>query len=197
VLQMWDCTTDLDKPRKDLPCNTHIYIDLREDKLNLCVCCRSNDAWWGAYGANYVHFGVLQEWLAAALGKPVGTLVQFSWNLHLYTEVVSAAKNEATRLAGSDPYMTGVQPIALVQEPTAWDRDLRRFMREPMSDGKYEEPFFEGVSIPMYVSWQDRKSMADDGGRSAAYQIVAEDWRHACLEWLDRADARARAKETT
>ena len=61
VLQMWDWTRDLFGDWKDRPCNTHIYFDRRHDALNMTVCCRSNDSLWGAYGANAVHFSMLQE----------------------------------------------------------------------------------------------------------------------------------------
>ncbi len=69
VIAMWDPIADLGQEYRDIPCNTHIYCRVRilgdvdftgdwshEPVLDLTVCCRSNDAIWGAHGANAVHF---------------------------------------------------------------------------------------------------------------------------------------------
>ena len=113
VLQMWDCYSetqvgcnDLAGNWRDRPCNTHIYLrvapspDYNGFVLNMCVCCRSNDAIWGAHGANAVHFSVLQEYLAARVGVEMGTLFQLSWNYHVYLELVHklAKKADATTI---------------------------------------------------------------------------------------------------
>lgn len=88
VLQMWDFDDkDLDGDWKDRPCNTHVYFDCRNERLNMTVCCRSNDMLWGAYGANVVHFSILQEVLAAEIGVPVGVYRQMSNNFHVYTDL--------------------------------------------------------------------------------------------------------------
>lgn len=66
VLQMWDTIADLGWPKRDIPCNTQAYFSRDYlGRLDMTVCCRSNDIIWGAYGANAVHFSMLQEFLAA------------------------------------------------------------------------------------------------------------------------------------
>src|SRR5690606_1699783 len=55
VIAMWDPNSDLDYALRgglDTPCNTHLYFGVRDGALNMTVCCRSNDAVWGAHGAN-------------------------------------------------------------------------------------------------------------------------------------------------
>jgi thymidylate synthase len=71
VITMWDPVADLGTIAKDRPCNTHVYLRVRQDTqvvnrtteqdkkdrsiritvsshvLDLTVCCRSNDAVWG------------------------------------------------------------------------------------------------------------------------------------------------------
>lgn len=84
VIQMWDATLDLGERKRDIPCNTHIYFDCRGGVLNMTVCCRSNDALWGAYGANAVHMSFLQELIAAGVGIRVGVYRQMSNNFHAY-----------------------------------------------------------------------------------------------------------------
>ena len=44
VMQMWSAKADLGATKRDLPCNTHIYLSLKEGTLDMTVCCRSNDA---------------------------------------------------------------------------------------------------------------------------------------------------------
>lgn len=109
VLAMWDPVTDLGQDGADFPCNTQVYFRTRLTpvppdtvtpklqerararpadmlSLDITVTCRSNDAIWGAYGANAVHFSVLQEFVAAACGFRVGTMWQLSNNLHAYED---------------------------------------------------------------------------------------------------------------
>lgn len=85
VLQMWDAPSDLGGKGKDLPCNTHAYFGINaEGALDMTVCCRSNDAVFGAYGANAVHFSFLQEFIAGCVGVPMGRMWQLSNNWHFY-----------------------------------------------------------------------------------------------------------------
>jgi thymidylate synthase len=89
VLQMWDGHEELKKAvtgGKDCCCNTAIYFDPLDGKLNMTVTNRSNDTVWGAYGANVVHMSILHEYVAAQTGLQLGTYYQMSNNLHLYTE---------------------------------------------------------------------------------------------------------------
>lgn len=86
VIQMWCPLRDLGVNKKDVPCNTTIYFDTTGGKLNMTVCCRSNDMLWGAYGSNVVHFSMLLELIAHGTGIPMGAYRQFSNNFHLYTE---------------------------------------------------------------------------------------------------------------
>jgi thymidylate synthase len=86
VLQIWDCALDLGTHSKDIPCNDLIFCSINgeDDSLDITVCNRSNDAIWGAYGANAVQFSMLQEYIAGRLGVKVGKYRQFSNNFHAY-----------------------------------------------------------------------------------------------------------------
>src|SRR5512137_1214536 len=64
VINMWDPEADLGEEGKDFPCNTHLYFRVKDDRLNMTVCNRSNDMVWGMLGANIVHFSVLLEYIA-------------------------------------------------------------------------------------------------------------------------------------
>ena len=69
VLQMWDPRCDLVLPGKDIPCNLEAHFLVRDSQLDMLVSNRSNDIIWGTYGANAVHFSMLQEFVAAAVGN--------------------------------------------------------------------------------------------------------------------------------
>lgn len=98
VLQIWDAQRDLGAKTKDMPCNDFIMFKVRDGHhggtadnpepslmLDMTVCCRSNDAIWGAYGANVVQFSFLQEYIARSIGVSVGMYTQLSDSFHVYT----------------------------------------------------------------------------------------------------------------
>ena len=87
VLQMWDFRDDLVKQTKDRCCNMLVKFEIAPDtRLNMTVFNRSNDIWWGATGANAVHFSILQEYVAYRLSLHVGVYYQVSDNMHLYDD---------------------------------------------------------------------------------------------------------------
>ncbi len=89
VLQMWDARTDLCADSADVPCNTGVYFSINvSGKLDMTVTNRSNDVVWGAYGANAVHMSLLQQYIAAWVGVPVGHYWQISNNFHGYLDTM-------------------------------------------------------------------------------------------------------------
>lgn len=187
---------------KDVPCNTHIYFDVRGDKLNMTVCNRSNDIWWGAYGANAVHMSVLQEYIANRLGVEMGTYTQISNNYHLYTNVVPYLHpldvdkvdkllfdiGQHNLYANDNAFTTSLH-YGLGAGSSAWDDGLRSFfysqdLNEIPHPG--EHTFFTEVARPMRRAWQYRK----EGNVHECYRqiqmIQAEDWRAACQAWVYR-----------
>lgn len=192
VVSMWSAQ-DLGKVSNDLPCNTHIYFDTRMARLNMTVCNRSNDAVWGATGANAVHFSILQEFVAASLQLPVGEYRQFTNNLHIYTDTftdewMAQVMPECTE---RDYYSTtaDVKPWPLVYgAPECFMESLNEFLRAPMADSpKIEDVFIKHTVVPMYAAWHHHRVLKDTAGALLlANKIVAMDWRRACIEWLAR-----------
>lgn len=190
VLQMWD-PADLHRNTKDKACNMEAVFDTRGGRLNMTVFNRSNDLWWGAYGANAVHFSILQEFIATALGLRCGWYRQVSTNLHLYTELYKAERYVHNPLdaEGYDHYAAGrVRPAPLMMngEYRAFLKECEEFCADPFNlDRKYRHPFFQHVAAPMAMVSRVRKTHSGDG-RGYAAKIRAEDWRRATLEWIDR-----------
>lgn len=198
VLAMWDPSADLAAVTKDLPCNTHIYFDLRQGALNMTVCNRSNDMLWGAYGANAVHFSMLQEYLANLLGAPVGFYYQFSNNAHVYLETAGDPRAEVSRVA--NPYdfydhmglNTYPYLIAPHEQTQAWYDDLYDFLNRGTSLWVPRTLFFGEVARPMLRVWEARKE--DPAVVTKLLEDVkADDWRTASAQWINR---RAQKKNT-
>ncbi len=187
----------------DVPCNTHAYFDTIDGRLNMTVCNRSNDIWWGAHGANAVHFSFLLEYMAAATGLPMGVYRQFSNNYHVYTNVVAedTLMPMTRNILDTDKYYQQKGPV---REPLQFD--LRRigllegltldefhsalwsFMTNPDAThaGAGAGNFFSAVAYPMRTAWEAHKAKAYNDAIHIAEMIRAEDWKIACVEWLQR-----------
>lgn len=219
VLQMWNAMTtnhDTDvsqninpdlywaaKGGKDVPCNTAIYFDLRDGRLNITVTNRSNDIVWGAYGANAVHMSVLQEYMAAWIGVPVGKMWQFSNDLHLYTDVIPEDKilALASDVANHNYYVNGMlsiadEPAPLIAEGETiedFNEDLVVFFSEYDQSGwggsvaqQYETQFFNFVVVPMLAAWGAVKAKSFTAAAQHCQLIGSPDWKIAVREWMER-----------
>lgn len=184
VLTMWDPEEDLARAKRDVPCNTHIYFDCRGGKLNMTVCCRSNDMLWGAYGANVVHMSILQELIAAGVGVPVGVYHQFSNNFHMYTEVKMVQDLLSSPPAGEDPYLDpAFRPMPLVWGDEQW-YDFLADSKSLTTGVKcvYRTRFFREVAVPLMDAYLARKA-----GRPWDVSKMPDcDWKLAFLQWADR-----------
>jgi thymidylate synthase len=190
----------------DVPCNTHAYFDTIDGRLNMTVCCRSNDIIWGAYGANAVHFSFLLEFISAATNIPMGVYRQFSNNFHLYTNIVPAENIIGMSLdaQNTDKYLMKEGPNSLVRVPTQpplrkvplmetdlelFEDDLKAFMAEDRHH-LYLNSFFSQVAQPMYAAHANYREKNYDKAVDHAADIKAEDWRIACVDWLQRRKVR-------
>lgn len=208
VIQMWDADADLSPagrsgPR-DVPCNTQAYPRVRRTAdgslvLDLTVTCRSNDVIWGAYGANAVHFSVLQEYLAARIGVAVGTYYQVSNNMHVYEEpLLKLSKKTPDHV---DYYtVEGSTAIAIPMfegYTPEYEDDFALFTDNNLSPEEYTNPWFKNVALPMRAA----HSLYREQGPEEALQhliknMVPCDWRLAAIQWLQRRAA-SRTSGTT
>lgn len=140
VLQMWDAESDLAADGKDFPCNVMATFEVVKgvavDTLNMSVFNRSNDIVWGALGANAVHFSVLQEYMAAAIGVRVGRYYQISSNLHAYEDTLAQVESLAGAVSNpssSNPYhllrsdSEKYTMVPLVEHSDSFDTELGWF----------------------------------------------------------------------
>lgn len=190
VIQMWDCygCSDLDGNWRDRPCNTHIYLRIRNGQLDLTVCCRSNDAIWGAHGANAVHFSILQEYLATRIGVEVGKMFQFSNNYHAYLSELQ--KFTVAAVLMDDRYEGVIMPKPMFDKPEAIDLDILQFMEcyeeRSFPQLNFANKWFNDTLGMMMMAHHHFKMGNKSQALWYADQIVAPDWRIACKEWLER-----------
>lgn len=200
VTQMWDPRVDLGVDGKDLPCNTAIFWRLRRNRLDMTVTNRSNDAIWGCYGANVVHFSFLQEYVASCLGVEVGQYHQMSNSLHIYPELAVTKRITSGELPqfGQDcPYEAGnVRPYPLFHGGATqvdWDTDLMGWFylwetcEAVLSDGVvWQTDYFNQVVNPMWGAFRAWKDKTVELALNEPVNIEASDWRLAVTEFLQR-----------
>jgi hypothetical protein len=193
---------------KDVPCNTHVYFDANKTgALDMTVCCRSNDAVWGAHGANAVHFSVLHEFVARAAGLEMGVMYQFSNNYHLYTERPDVQRLLNGAYVAVDPYEDfRVEPFPLLVEGEHWADFLAdcEYMSTMLYCGdknyhsaeSYKTNFFKQIFCPMFAYYENFKgtNLATDLPKDGGELNLAIDWHRAASEWIDRRVTKAKAQ---
>ena len=206
VLTMWDPKTDLTRGNnsKDLPCNTHIYFSIRNNKLNMTVCNRSNDMIWGALGANAVHMSYLLEYIAWKVDVEVGTYTQFTNNLHAYVDTLDKLKGMSPDY---DAYsVRSMKPLPMVStnanERNDFDKELAYFVDysnygivnqpdlyepwDPEVQSSYRCDFFRRLGYPMQQTWLWWKRKDHKTAWEWSEKIQPDDWCVAVQEWLMR-----------
>lgn len=186
VLGMWDPVVDNENRSVDLPCNTHIYLRVVQDKLTMTVCNRSNDLIWGMLGANAVHMTMLHELIAQAVGVEQGDYNVFTNNLHIYHSVPNF-KAYMGLTTVNDQYRNQPHHVPLL----APDESLSSFFADAkdcvFSTSGYSSDFrtawFERVAKPMLSAYNERLSGKD--GLEKIWSVAADDWRVAARLWTE------------
>ena len=199
VLQMWDANKDLNRNGKDVPCNTNIYFKVRENKLNMTVCNRSNDMLWGAYGANVVHMSVLQEYIASLLGVGVGVYRQVSDSFHIYLnpvwdKVKGIEIDIYTYRNIPNPYDTFSttyehKPLFISPDTLNWELD--RFFNINYNDldtNGWVNPALKDIAVPMTLAFNAYKNKDFKSAYEHIENIKAVDWKMACFGWVRKRD---------
>lgn len=203
VVQMFDAEFDLleQKGARDIPCNLTITFQVSvEGQLDMTVFNRSNDIVWGCYGANAVHFSVLQEYMAKKINKPIGRYWQISVNWHAYEATImpllslqDEVRNPYTgNILPASPYEAGlVEPFPLVKTPARFDQEVKMFLDVGADALGYKEPFLRRVALPMLRAWEAWKY---EEGTERFTKALGElepmpednDWKLAARDWITR-----------
>ena len=216
VLTMWDPVIDCNLPSRDLPCNTHVYFRaLREcdsvefrnvdHALDITVCCRSNDAVMGAYGANAVHMSIMGEVIAGLAGMRLGTYRQVSNNFHMYERDLAKVSVTKSSGIGNEYYKEQIvaQPICgESDDPSSLEIGAKlvlsdsRCLCEALDGGEpldmalaqhAKSDWFRDTVIPM----QRAHDAYRRGDHAGAIELLARmpersDWSAAGIAWIER-----------
>lgn len=191
VIQLHDARDLVNQGSKDHACNTQLVFMIRDGRLEMTTYSRSNDGWYGYAGANIVHMTIIQEFVASALGIPMGRYFTVSNNLHLYTQLYDATKflNVPPDASDYDVYAHGIEPSPIFTHGESWLaflNDCENFCDDPFqSPSRYVHDFFRNVAFPMAMVSRVRKDKTANG-HYWANQITALDWRIATQDWITR-----------
>lgn len=180
VLTMWDPVADLPPSEfKDRPCNTHAYFRVDPNGyLDMHVCNRSNDLIWGALGSNIVHFTMLQEVMAAAIGQDIGQYYVTTNNLHIYKNYpnLDEVMTEAKHLAHTVRYPMSL--IAANEDPWQFVRDCYTFISSGCTPRGTKCRWFTQVAGPMVDWYRDKKNR-----KSLIDHVGCEAWKHGLKQF--------------
>lgn len=200
VIQMWDARNDLNLDSKDVPCNVCILPRIDDNHLDMTVINRSNDIIWGMLGSNFVHFTILQEYLAASLGIEMGQFNQFSTNAHAYVGVLEKLLskheergdhfyniNESDSCKFYDRYPDW-DNLDMINDPMTFREECIDFIECTMNrkECSYNNDFFPFTMVPMLHAYNLYKEKRYDEAIQIANSMRATDWRRACVNWLER-----------
>ena len=197
VISMWDPQLDLEVNSKDLPCNTQLYFRVVQGYLNMTVLNRSNDMVWGMLGANYVHMGILHEYIAEAAGLRQGSMFQFSNNLHVY----EGWGGEDKYGPPSKWYEQNPTFNRWVFGPTNFDWEeaadfVEYFKNDDGSDindpPQWKCRILRDNAYPMLMAWTSHKAGNIDLALHYAAKIHDDDWKEACSLWLKRRQTKSK-----
>jgi thymidylate synthase len=211
VMSIWDPCRDLGAESKDIPCNDTVFFKAREHRdrdqnlhwhLDMTVCCRSNDALWGAYGTNVVQFSLIQELVASSANMRVGTYTQLSDSFHIYIGNAVWQRMQMAYDWNRDPYVQDTSVAfdwQVTPYPLLWNDDLVGWLHEAeklcsdilgsttIEPSEFKHPFFREVAIPLWKTWWLYKNT----GLSSAIDFLETrdlsiDWFAAAMAWLIR-----------
>lgn len=231
VLQMWNVEDDLLKidSSRDVCCNLSVLFSIRNEtdykkqreehlegkkfrhiekpNLDMTVFNRSNDMIWGALGANYCHFSLLQEYVANSLGIEVGVYNQVTANAHIYTDRFKADEWLADPWSNKVPnevmYVGWDEAISipLVKNRETFDREVQRFVElnknceEVTTNTCWFEPFLHEVAQPMMHAFHMHKQRDYEAALDWASLIKAPDWQWVARKWIEKRQANWEKKE--
>lgn len=201
---------------KDVCCNLSVMFSIRQVEsnganplhpdwkvterfLDMTVTNRSNDMIWGMLGANYVHFSILQEYIAAHIGVEVGRYNHFTNNLHVYEWNWKPGEWLADETRGY--YVHEYSTFPLIRDPEIFDLELplvvNHFDGNTKTNQRIDglvEPFFRNVAAPMLRAFQLYKHGELETALRMCRLVQADDWRVAAEGWIKRRIERVQSK---
>lgn len=149
VIQIFSAR-DIETRRKDTPCTCTLQFLVRDERLHLVACMRSNDAMVG-FPHDVFAFTMLQEIMASRLGFDVGTYRHFAGSMHIYQNKLAEAEQFLREgFQSTLSPMPGMpreeNPMSAIESLLAFEKRIRSDIEAPYECGEF-------LSLPEY--WQD------------------------------------------
>ena len=196
VVSIYHPSHDLNTDSKDIPCNDMVMFSIRQGKLNMTVCNRSNDVIWGAYGANAVQFSFLMQYVAAGVGVGLGAYYQVSNSYHVYEDnpywqFCKAREGTNFTYPYRDINMTSMK--GSMDKPEHIREDLQTLFwavskaaSGELVGAEHRNTLIEHTAAPMLQAYYFYRAGDYPTAMLSAEQIAAADWRAGCKNWLNR-----------
>ena len=208
VAQIWNPADLNNTTTKDKACNMSIVFRIRNGELCVTVYNRSNDMIWGAYGANVVQFSMIQEYVAAQLGLPLGTYTQVSNSYHIYTdgpggkvwdrlvESYDADENIYDSVVHNQVYMMDYDMPAMDYDLAMFFNTYDQFGIKELGEMQcWKSQYFNQLIMPVLCVYLVHKQHGPTQALKYTHTIQSDDWRIACEDWLTNREENRKAKE--
>lgn len=161
VIQLFDAT-DLEGSYKSIPCTCTLQFMARNDRLNMFVSMRSNDAFLGL-PHDVFSFTMLQELVARSVGMEVGEYKHSAGSLHLYKENTERATRyleEGYQSKIAMPPMPVGDPWENIKRLQAYERGLREQGMDEKQTGL--DPYWQELAhlLHAYRAFKDKDIQA-------------------------------------
>jgi thymidylate synthase len=179
VVQLFDPARDF-RGHRDVPCTLGYRFYLRQGRLHMHTSMRSQDLWLG-FCYDLFTATLLQELLAGWLDVPVGEYHHHVDSLHLYDDIIDAAKSLPGTVEAS---------VALPAPAVPWD-EFDAVLAQVITGERPAQPGWVQYAAVMrsYRMW---KSGDRPGARRAATRTTGSLAR-ALDRWYDHLEAHATA----
>lgn len=172
ALTMWD-VTDLGSISYDVPCNTAVYLKVRDNRLHISITCRSNDIYLGV-PYNILLFSLLQKYIANALNVEIGSQIHYADSLHLYKNNL---KNTQLILCQNTP--SGITEIS-TKFKKGW---AHRFLQLPPDKGLAGESLADSLFTCLYNAYSLYKS-GDITSAARCLNVEETGLSFSAYQWL-------------
>lgn len=183
VIQLFD-RNDIVEEHEDVPCTCTLQFMLREGRLNLLTCMRSNDAYLG-FPHDVFCFTMLQEIMASALSVDMGIYKHFVGSFHLYEKDFDDSEQflgeGLQSTVGSEmPPMPAGDPFPAINTLLRAERSLRESGIVDESWIESIDPYWADLIRLLKVYWaKKRKDWGDvrvlkDQFASDSYKIFVD-----------------------
>mgnify|MGYP001255546877 CR=1 FL=1 len=145
---------DIKKSHKDVPCTCTLQFMVRDRKLHLFTCMRSNDMYRGL-PHDIFSFTMIQEIVARRLGFDLGVYTHYVTSMHLYECDIEAARRfirEGWQDSEEMPAMPTTNIKTNIRNLIRFERDVRHGKKVGIVN-YFESPYWSDIGRLLQFFW--------------------------------------------